>query len=112
LRARTSLELRREDVSSDDSSDDERDEPILVGWRLAEVRSRLRGETGLGLLPVQVAHATAIDDRESVPPAARRGPGAFAGLPVRGKGLEMGQGSRSRERWELRLNGFMGFNSM
>jgi hypothetical protein len=82
LRARTSLELRGEDVSSDDPSDDER---VLVERRLAGVRSRLRGETAPGLPPLQVGHVTATDDEDGAPPAARRGRGGFAGLPVRRK---------------------------
>jgi hypothetical protein len=70
IRARTSLELRGEDVSSADPSDDER---VLVERRLAEVRSRLRGETARGLPPLQVGHVTATDDKDGAPPAARRG---------------------------------------
>jgi hypothetical protein len=85
LRARRSLELHGEDVSSDNSSNNGPDEPVLVGRSLADLRSRLRGETAPGPPPLQVGHVTATDDKDGAPPAARRGRGGFAGLPVRRK---------------------------
>jgi hypothetical protein len=73
LRATISLELRAEDVSSDDPSHDEHDELVLVGRGLGEMRSRLRAETGLGLPPLQVGRTTASDDGEAALPVARWG---------------------------------------